>query len=615
MQIIKLCKENFSLILILILATLLRVYGADYQSIAIDEILSMNNSDPKLSLKQLYDSVLFWEYLPHLYFYLLRIVFEIFGYTTMVGRLFSAFIGVLGVYAIYLLGKEIFNKRAGLIAALFLSVNYIHIFYSQEIRLYGMLFLFSTLSFYRLVIFIRNSTLRNAVYYGIFTGLIINAHFFGFITVFAQCIILLYFIIKTPSYQRKTILINAILAGFVAILIILPGYEAIMRMLEINSFWLAPPTADVYTNIIKEFFGNSEMVLFGVGLLFMGYLIAVFNQNEKNDLQNIKKNDLIFSSIIFFIWVVISLLIPLLKSHLDVSMIINRYFISIVAAILVVLAIGVETIKNNTVKTILVVYISLFSIVDLFAVRKYYSTPNKTQFRELTDSIKMKNTDKSKIVTVWSWLIPYFFQNDSQIKIENSKIEDYVFNLKNGTIKPDAFWFVNTGAPNFELAPDLKQYLEETFFLKEKLEFNDIWANYYVPKVETEIKVSTNDFNLSMFSPSQLDSNGNLTLLENANLKTDFFALEKGNYEMIIDANSLPENPIGGENAHFKIRLNGIEIGNYYLSEKSNASEKIISFSYDKNEKVRFQLIYDNDLLLDGKDRNAIIRSIKLIKK
>ena len=84
---------------------------------------------------------------------------------------------------------------------------------------------------------------------------------------------------------------------------------------------------------------------------------------------------------------------------------------------------------------------------------------------------------------------------------------------------------------------------------------------------------------------------------------------------MIIDANSLPENPIGGENAHFKIRLNGIEIGNYYLSEKSNASEKIISFSYDKNEKVRFQLIYDNDLLLDGKDRNAIIRSIKLKKK
>lgn len=615
MKIINWFKQNYILTIILMLAAFLRIYGADFQSIAIDEILSMNNSDPKLTLKQLYDSVLFWEYLPHLYFYLLRIVFEIFGFTTMVGRLFSAFIGIVGVYAIYLLGKEIFNKRVGLIAALFLSVNYMHIFYSQEIRLYGMLFLFSILSFYRLVIFIKNSTLKNAIYYGIFTGLIINAHFFGFITIFSQCLILLFFIIKSAPEKRKKLFINSLIAGFVVMLVILPGYAAIIRMLEIKSFWLAAPTADVYETLIKGFFGNSEMVLFGIGVIFISYFIAVFNQKEKDNIESIKNNNLIFSSIILFTWIVISLLLPLLKSHLDVSMIINRYFISIVAALIIAAAIGIEIIKNNTVKKMVIIYVTLFSIVDLFAVKKYYSTVNKTQFRELTDKIKEKNTDNSKIVTVWSFLLPRFFENQPEVKIENSKIEDYVLNLKNGTIKPTAFWYLNTGAAYFELPPDSKQYLDETFFLKEKLEFNDIWANYYVPKIEPVIKVDTNDFNLSMFTPSNLDSQGNLMLLENSNLKTDFIPLEKGDYEMIINANSLPENPIKGENAHFKIKLNGIEIGNYYVSEKSGTPEKIFPFNYNKNEKVRFQLIYDNDLFMDGKDRNAIIHSIKLKKK
>ena len=608
-------KQNYILTSILILAAFLRIYKADFQSIGIDEILSMNNSDPKLSIKQFYDSVLFWEYLPHLYFYFLRIVFEIFGFSTLVGRFFSAFIGIVGVYAIYLLGKEIFNKRVGLIAALFLSVNYFHIFYSQEIRLYGMLFLFTTLSFYRLVIFIKKSTLRNAVYYGVFTGLIINAHFFGFITIFSQCLILLFFTLKTPSKERKKFFFNSLKAGVIALLVILLGFQAVIRMLKINSFWVAPPTADVYENLIKDFFGNSEMVLFGVGIIFISYFLGVFNQKGKDDIESVKKNDLIFSSIILFVWIAISLLIPLLKSTLDVSMIIHRYFISVIGAMLIALAIGTEIIKNNIVKAIVIIYITVFSIADLFAVKKYYTTVNKTQFRELTSSIREKNTDKSKIVTVWPWLMPYFFQDQPEMKFENSTIQDYVFGLKNGTIKPASFWFLNTGAPNFELAPDLKQYLDETFFVREKLEYNDIWANYYVPKIEAEKIVNVDEFNLSMFASGKQDSQGNLTILENANLRTDFFTLEKGNYELIINATSTPEKPLNGENAHFKIKINGVEIANYYVSEKPAESNKSISFSYNNDEKVRFQLIYDNDLIVDDKDRNAIIHSIKLQKK
>ncbi|MBC8883667.1 glycosyltransferase family 39 protein [Flavobacterium piscinae] len=88
----------------------------------------MNDANPKLTFKEFYDGILFWEYIPHMYFYLVRILFELFGYTTLVARVFSAIIGVLGVYSMYLLAKEIFNKKVGLVAADFSISKYFSYF-------------------------------------------------------------------------------------------------------------------------------------------------------------------------------------------------------------------------------------------------------------------------------------------------------------------------------------------------------------------------------------------------------------------------------------------------------------------------------------------------------
>ena len=83
---------------------------------------------------------------------------------------------------------------------------------------------------------------------------------------------------------------------------------------------------------------------------------------------------------------------------------------------------------------------------------------------------------------------------------------------------------------------------------------------------------------------------------------------------MIINANSLPENPVNGENAHFKIKINNNEIANYYLSENKNQQSKKFVFSSKNNESNTFEIIYDNDVFEDGKDRNAIIYSISIKK-
>ncbi|WP_221931743.1 glycosyltransferase family 39 protein [Flavobacterium sp. GT3R68] len=577
----------------------------------------MKNSDPKLTLKQFYDGIMFWEFIPHLYFLLLRFVFEVFGYSTLVARVFSGVIGVVGIYAIYLFAKELFNKRSGLIAAALLSVNIFHISYSQEMRPYGMLFLFTVMAFYRLVIFIKKPTILHAVYYGIFAGLIVNSHFFGFITIFSQYLILLFFLITSPKENKKTFFFYSFISGIVTLIIFLPAYEAIIRVSEISSFWLQKPGPDAFTMMFKEFFGNSEIILFIINFIVIFYVINLFKEKTENyKHETILNNKILFSFIILFIWLFTSLVIPLLRSYLDVPMILSRYFINILPVLVLVITIGMDLIKNKLIKCIVISCFVLFSLIDLFVVKNYYNTVTKSQFRELTKEITRRNPEKSKIVAYWSWLFPYFFANTPDITIEGNSysLKDYVAGMKSGAIKPKAFWYADANSRPYTLTVDGQAYLDKNFILKEKLEFHDAWANYYAPIAEEKINLNEN-LDLSIFKPVHFDGNGNIILFENTNARSEFITLEKGNYDLIISGNSLPAKPINGENAHLKFKLNGVEIGNLNLSENTTTPEKVISFNYNKNEKVRIQFIYDNDIFEKGQDRNAIIYSLKLKKK
>jgi hypothetical protein len=189
--------------------------------------------------------------------------------------------------------------------------------------------------------------------------------------------------------------------------------------------------------------------------------------------------------------------------------------------------------------------------------------------------------------------------------------------MRSGSILNKSFWYADANSRPLQISPENQIYLDTNFILKEKLEYYDAWANYYVSKNQTiQVKKSSvkNALTLEMFSPINLNEKGNLILFENANLKTEPINLDNGNYELIINANSLPENPVNGENAHFKIKINDNEIANYYLSENKNKQSKKIVFSSKNNENNSFEIIFDNDIFENGKDRNAVIYSISIKK-
>lgn len=610
-------KQNYWLVIILFIAAVLRFYKADFQSLWLDETLTMKDSDPSLTLKEFYDGIMFWEFIPHFYYFILKYVFSIFGYTSLVARIYSAIIGIIGVYSVYLLGKELIGKRGGILAAALISVNIFHIMYSQEIRPYGMLFLFTTLSFYRLSLFIKNLSIKNAILYGIFAGLIIHSHFFGFITIFSQCLILFFFLLISGKEKRKSFFINSVVSGIVMLIVILPAYDTIMRMSGITSFWLQRPGNEPFTSLFKEFFGNAESVLFLINLLVLFFAINLFKQKIKNyEYNTIVSNRIIFTFIILSIWLSISMIIPILRTYLDVPMILSRYFINLLPVLIIAIAFGMDLLKNSLTRYTIVILFVIASLIDVIVVKDYYNKVTKSQFRELSQAIKKRNSDKSKIVSFWSWNFSYYFHDQPDVKVVGSALEDFVEKLKNGSQPQEAFWYADANSRVYTLSPENEAYLLENYTQKGNLEYFDAWAKYYVPKNATQSFTGNLRQKLSkeIFRSANFDDNGNMVFFENTSYKSRRISLEKGNYDLVIKGNSYPQKPINNENAHIIVKLNGNEIANFYLSENSNKQEQRISFT-NQAESGSFEVIYDNDILENGQDRNAVIYSIEAVKK
>lgn len=74
-----------------------------------------------------------------------------FGYGETALRIPSVVFGVVTIYLTYLLGKKLVSQKLGLLAALLLAINPLHIYYSQEARMYALAAMAVAFNMYLLV--------------------------------------------------------------------------------------------------------------------------------------------------------------------------------------------------------------------------------------------------------------------------------------------------------------------------------------------------------------------------------------------------------------------------------------------------------------------------------
>jgi 4-amino-4-deoxy-L-arabinose transferase-like glycosyltransferase len=174
-----------TMVLILLLAIGLRVWGLQGQSLTSDEVAEIEIA--KGSLGEILPAK---DGFPPLYHVFLWGWLKIFQHDES-ARWLSVLFGSITVLIMWKLGSEIGGKRAKCWIAFILAVSPFHIWYSQESRAYALYFLEATLVFWFFFKAFKTGHLRDWIFYGFFVLAGLYTHYFFSILVLVNCILFL----------------------------------------------------------------------------------------------------------------------------------------------------------------------------------------------------------------------------------------------------------------------------------------------------------------------------------------------------------------------------------------------------------------------------------------
>lgn len=607
-------KENWVLWLILIISLVVRYAKLDFQSLWLDEIYTMNMANPANGISEIYALSQTTDALSVLYFVLLNFIFKTLAYTSFVARMFSLIFGVLGIYCTFLLGKEIRNKNTGLFAALILSVNYFHIFYSQEARVYSMYMAFTCLSFLFLLKFLKSSTTRHAVYYGLGTLLMLWSHFFGLFVVVSQVAIIIFWTLYFKS-NIKTLFKKGIITFLIVVIGFLPELPILFSLSKVSSTWIAPLTNRAFADMFSAFFGDS-FLLISLAIVFL--LFILFKTFDEHPMERSVENkqDLTMFMFVLLPWIFVCFFIPYFKSFLQFPIFQSRYLISILPAIVLLIAAGFDMVKSKLLGQALLIFFVLLSFSEVWIVKHYYKNKVKSDFRGVSEFVCNNNSNHLKVLTTLPYHFGYYFKLfNATTVLEELTVEKNVLQMIDGNSKKTGFWALDAHGRKFELSEQARNYLYKNFDEVYSLESFDAWAKCFFPKAVADtsalFKIKIKDFsqeNLHVL-------NNNIYLYSNGFVTSNAFDLGFGKYQLVIKGFSTPSFSKKEDNAHLNVFVNGFKTGSFYFSKQSPTLGDTIKFELDSTQLVRFKLEFDNDISTKEYDRNLEIRELLLFKK
>lgn len=136
----KLFRPTTLVMLVIALGFALRLFRLDAQSFWCDEAMSAGIA--RGTVAQIVGNDL-TDVHPWLYYVVLHYWLAV-SESDFAMRLLSCMLGVAGIAVIYALGRALFNELVGLLAAAMTALSPYHVFYSQETRMYALLFVLSS---------------------------------------------------------------------------------------------------------------------------------------------------------------------------------------------------------------------------------------------------------------------------------------------------------------------------------------------------------------------------------------------------------------------------------------------------------------------------------------
>lgn len=343
------------------------------------------------------DNFLFTKDFQHtpFYFYFLHFWLKIFGTNEILLRMSSAVFGIATIPLTYVVGKKLYNRSVGMIAALLVCVSPLMVYYSIEIRMYAAVTFFAILSMNYLLDFEENGDKKSLIKLLAVNTLVPYFLIGGIVFYIGQFVSFLIYMFVTERENVKKIKDYLTYQVYQIILLIpyfvIAIYYAAQRS-QFIMFHIPPFQFMHFLGNLQNYFGARVGMLFWVNyapiyvtfLFFLAVIVpiiyficALINAfKEKNP-----KLYMVFSI------VAISYCIILISAMMQVVVIVPRYTIFIVPLIMILAAVGFSKLKKWHAATFLL-FFSCLSMYFLLYDDAYF----KTKYFALKDSLNYYQT-------------------------------------------------------------------------------------------------------------------------------------------------------------------------------------------------------------------------------
>jgi len=427
----RITKYGLALLAIVLIGLFLRVYQLGTQSIWYDEAFSISLS--KMSLSQMVQATTA-DVHPPFYYLILHYWVALFGTSAVAVRLLSVLFGVLAIPMIYVVGRQLFNKEAGLVGALILALSSFNIWFSQETRMYSLMVFLALLSMYFFLCFLQRGTLALSAGYVLSTMLLLYTHYYGVFVVIAQNIYIVTFLVlsKHRTYKlRHWIGLQAIvLALFAPWILVVLSRQSAPGVLS-NIAWLPQATAATLIFTYQLYSGTAVLVATVLSALFLGLsVLSLFAYQKvrgamdwKAPLKSLESyswevriQDL--TPVYFLaVWLLAINLIPFVISLVSTNIYYYKYTIAASVALYLLVGKGIANINYKPTKLAVIGVVAALSVASL---PSYYFGVTRDQTREATSLIdaNAKSGDVVLIYPDWQNVTFNYYNNRTDVAVK-----------------------------------------------------------------------------------------------------------------------------------------------------------------------------------------------------
>ncbi len=428
-------------LLSIIFGIILRLYNLNFENLWNDEIYTFWITDPKISLTETFARLNSIESIPILHFFLIKNLHVIFGYSPEIGRYFSALFGILSIFSIGYLSRQIATNKSYLFVIYLISLNIFLILYSQEARAYIFsFFLVSVNLIYFLKLHQEKSKKifsSNFILFNIFQLLAILSFPFSIIIFLS---IITFSIYEYTIFKKKNFKINiSLIISFIFLCFYLPYY---IKTVPLAVGWLVQPDLKFYTDFyFTKFFGSRI-----IGLTHLIFLICFILYFHKKIFY--EKNYYVFLIIVIFL----IYFLPIIYGYIVQPAIHERYIIFVLIPLVILLSCLIFEIKNKKLKSFFIIFFLIITFANHFTEstlkqfvgeRDRYK-PNFIQTFKFIEKSKYKNIyfDLSGFNKETNQLIFYPYKNYSNYLLNANDIKISILENKDDLLDLNGFWSV-----------------------------------------------------------------------------------------------------------------------------------------------------------------------------